>query len=216
MITKSCQMWPRIRKEIVHVIVPLKENKRNVYSGSCLLACEISIIMKSVFSEPAFTYTYSNFDNRFFFLQKALQGYVIAKLYFKIGEFRTALKHVAIYLKVKPNAFLAWTLQGECYEKLGRANEAVKSYEKALHLAEKKKNVKRQDLSSILLGIKENVATSNKMVIEEEVRDRWKMCSRFYRIVIWMFSWSSDEPRLNLIKFPSTIWTIIENSFLSS
>lgn len=114
-----------------------------------------------------------------YFLQKQLQGYVIAKLYFKIGEYRTAVKNVSNYLRVKPNSFLAWKLQAECYDKLGRANEALQSYQKAIHSVEKKKNLKRQDLSSIFSEIEEKSgafqsSTACDQSENEEVRYMWK------------------------------------------
>ncbi|KAG4071184.1 hypothetical protein HA402_001174 [Bradysia odoriphaga] len=74
--------------------------------------------------------------------QKAVQGYVIATLYFKIGKYHNALKYVSKYLCIEPNSFLAYKLQGECYEKLNRNDDALKSFEKALKSVEKKNGLK--------------------------------------------------------------------------
>ncbi|XP_037049048.1 ubiquitin carboxyl-terminal hydrolase 7-like isoform X1 [Bradysia coprophila] len=73
--------------------------------------------------------------------QKDVQGYVIATLYFKIGEYHNALKYVSRYLCIEPNSFHANKLQGECYEKLNRNDDALKSFKKALKSVDKKNDL---------------------------------------------------------------------------
>lgn len=93
------------------------------------------------------------------FLQKAVQGYVIASLYFKIGEYHTALKYVSKYLCIDPDSFVASKLQGECYEKLNRIDDALASYEKALNSADKKKDVKPSADNHNVDGIRDEMET---------------------------------------------------------
>lgn len=91
---------------------------------------------------------------------------MIASLYAKIGEYRTALKYVSSYLKIKPSSFTAYKLQAECYEKLNRPSDALKSYQKALHSVERKRNSKQVDLDSSLDEIKENVSSEKTHVLK--------------------------------------------------
>lgn len=77
------------------------------------------------------------------FFQKALQRYVIASLYVKIGDYEEALKHISKYLRMEPYSFIANKLQGECYEQLNRNDEALKSYERAIRSFDKKRRSKR-------------------------------------------------------------------------
>lgn len=70
-------------------------------------------------------------------LQKSLRGVTISKLYFKIGEFSSALQYVSSYLQVRNDSAQAYKLQGECYEKLNKIDKALKSYQQSLQLEPK-------------------------------------------------------------------------------
>lgn len=61
----------------------------------------------------------------------------ISKLYFKIGEFSSALQYVSSYLQVKNDSAQAYKLQGECYEKLNKIDKALKSYQQSIQLEPK-------------------------------------------------------------------------------
>lgn len=84
--------------------------------------------------------TQPNIENYFFFFfhsQKSLRGVTISKLYFKIGEYSSALQYVSSYLQVKNDSAQAYKLQGECYEKLHKIDKALKSYQLSLQLEPK-------------------------------------------------------------------------------
>ncbi|KAJ6635177.1 E3 SUMO-protein ligase RanBP2 [Pseudolycoriella hygida] len=69
--------------------------------------------------------------------EKNLRGVTISKLYFKIGEYTSALQYVSSYLQVKNDSAQAYKLQGECYEKLNKIDKALKSYQQSLQLDSK-------------------------------------------------------------------------------
>lgn len=68
-------------------------------------------------------------------------------------------------MKIKPNSFTAYKLQAECYEKLNRPSDALKSYQKAIYSVERKRNSKNVDLDSSYEEMKETVSSNKTKVL---------------------------------------------------
>lgn len=69
------------------------------------------------------------------FKQRNLRGFTIAKCYFNVGEYNRALHYVSTYLSIKSDSPQAYRMQGQCYEKLGKLELALQSYQTSLQLA---------------------------------------------------------------------------------
>ncbi|KAG4077318.1 hypothetical protein HA402_009719 [Bradysia odoriphaga] len=82
--------------------------------------------------------------------EKCLRGVTISRLYYKLGEFSSALQYVSSYLQVKNDSAQAYRLQGECYEKLNKIDKALKAYQQSLHLEPKQFDLLKQICKLIL------------------------------------------------------------------
>lgn len=70
-------------------------------------------------------------------LQKRLRGLVIAKMYFKIGEYGSAQHYVSGYLSSNEAAPQAHRLLGDCYCKLKQPEKALLAYQRSYQLDNK-------------------------------------------------------------------------------
>lgn len=68
-----------------------------------------------------------------------MRGYSIAKLYFKIGEYKTAEQWISLYLKTNDNCAAAHKFHGQCFEKLKKPEQQLLAYQRSLQL-DKKQN----------------------------------------------------------------------------
>lgn len=71
----------------------------------------------------------------FFFLwqtQKKEKGYTVAKYYFKVGEYTSALNWVTRFVEVRENSAPALKLAGQCYEKQKQFDRALQFYQRSL------------------------------------------------------------------------------------
>lgn len=66
-----------------------------------------------------------------------MRGYTIAKLYFKIGEYKTAEHYVSLYLSANDNCAAAHKLRGQCFEKLKKPEQQLLAYQRSLELDKK-------------------------------------------------------------------------------
>ncbi|GAB0100417.1 hypothetical protein DMENIID0001_164570 [Sergentomyia squamirostris] len=93
--------------------------------------------------------------------EKNLRGYTAAKMYYKIGEFQSALHYVSAYISVKKDNAAAYRLLGKCYGHLKKVENSLEAFQKSLLL-----DPSQQDLvievSKILLTDEPNL-TSDKM-----------------------------------------------------
>lgn len=58
--------------------------------------------------------------------------YYLGETYFKLGDYESSLDAHIHALKIKPSLFKSRVTAGVCYSKLGRMEEALRTYEKAL------------------------------------------------------------------------------------
>lgn len=66
--------------------------------------------------------------------QKNLRGYTIAKLYYKIGDYKTAEHWISAYLTANDNCAAAHKLRGQCFEKLKKPEQQLLAYQRSLEL----------------------------------------------------------------------------------
>lgn len=66
-----------------------------------------------------------------------MRGYTIAKLYFKINEYKTAEHWVSLYLSANDNCAAAHKLRGQCFEKLKKPEQQLLAYQRSLELDKK-------------------------------------------------------------------------------
>lgn len=69
--------------------------------------------------------------------QKNIRGYVVAKLYYKVGDFTSAQHWLSSYLTEKEEHADAHKLLGQCYEKLNKPDRAITEYQRSLQLNSK-------------------------------------------------------------------------------
>lgn len=79
--------------------------------------------------------------SRFVSFQKKLRGYTIGKLYFKIGDYLTAVNHVSQYLSAVSNNATAYRFLGQCYEKLKKPDKTLAAYQRSLELDKKQSDL---------------------------------------------------------------------------
>lgn len=58
--------------------------------------------------------------------------FYLGETYFKLGDYEKSLNSHLCALKIKPTLFKSRVTAGVCYSKLGRTDDALKTYEKAL------------------------------------------------------------------------------------
>lgn len=88
--------------------------------------------------------------------EKHMRGFVIAKLYFRIGEYATARHYLYGYLSVKGDCAAGHKLLGQCYEKLKMPDKAISSYQRSLQLDSKQSDV-ITSMSNLLISVDSKV-----------------------------------------------------------
>ncbi|XP_059621174.1 E3 SUMO-protein ligase RanBP2 [Phlebotomus argentipes] len=91
--------------------------------------------------------------------ERNLRGYLIAKLYFKIGEFPSALHYVSTYISVKRDNASAYKLLGKCCIALKRVESALEAYQKSLLLDRNQPDLV-VEVSKLLLSDESNLTSS--------------------------------------------------------
>ena len=66
--------------------------------------------------------------------ERALKGYAIAKLYYGVGDYEAARRHLAAYLLEKDTSSVAHKLSGQILEQLKQPDKALACYKKAQEL----------------------------------------------------------------------------------
>lgn len=69
--------------------------------------------------------------------EKYLRGMVIARQYFKLGEYSSAEHWLSCFLQVQEGNAPAHKLLGQCYEKQNKIDRAITSYQRSLQLDSK-------------------------------------------------------------------------------
>ncbi|KRT82309.1 Anaphase-promoting complex subunit 3 protein, partial [Oryctes borbonicus] len=94
--------------------------------------------------------------------QRNLRCFAFAKLYFKVGDYEQARRHVTIYLNVKPESAEAQQLLGKILEKLGKYDAALEAYRTSLDLDPKQ--------NKLVLKVCELLASDNVNFDQSGVR----------------------------------------------
>lgn len=105
-------------------------------------------------------------------LQQRNKGYSIARLYYKIGEYQTAVQYLTSYLAVNERNPIAYKFLGECYEKLKKPDKALTAYQNSLELDKKQTDLLIQVCKLLQMDELSNVATNRARYYYELAESR--------------------------------------------
>jgi len=63
--------------------------------------------------------------------------YMLANEFFKAGQYPEAIEHISTYLNMKEDEGAVFRLLAQSYQKLGKTDDARKSYERGIEAANK-------------------------------------------------------------------------------
>lgn len=114
----------------------------------------------------------SRYFNHSFSLQQRNKGYSIARLYYKIGEYTTAIQYLSSYIAANDRNPVVYKFLGECYEKLKKPDKALAAYQRSLELDKKQSDLLIQVCKLLQMDELSNVAASKARYYYELAESR--------------------------------------------
>lgn len=104
--------------------------------------------------------------------QQRNKGYSIARLYYRIGEYTTAVQYLSSYTTVNDKNPVAHKFLGECYDKLKKPDKALAAYQRSLELDKKQSDVLVEVCKLLQMDELSNVAASRARYYYELAESR--------------------------------------------